>query len=297
MSSKKKIFYVAIAFMAVVLLSKVGAKFFHRPEAVGAVKVPVTVAPAKKRLVEETIELTGDVRGMNEARIYSKVPGRLLRKIKDAGDTVKKGEVVALVDRDEPALKFAAAEVTAPLDGVLTRYYLDLGQNVTQATPVCEVAEVEPVKLVVRVTERDFPRLHIGMPARFTADPYPGISFSGKIIKIDSALDDSTRAADVEIEAKNPSSKLKPGMFARVSLIIAARSGALTIPREALAPTGETKKVFVISSAGIANERQVRIGEIQESFAEVVSGLEEGEQVVTMGWHNLSDGNAVTVAQ
>lgn len=297
MISKKKVFYGVAALVSALLLSKVGARVFHKAEPAGEIKVPVTVAQAQRRLVEETLELTGDVRGMNEARIYAKVPGRLLRKIKDAGDTVKKGEVVALVDRDEPALKFAAAEVTAPLDGVLTRYYLDLGQNVTPDIPVCEVAEVDPVKLVVRVTERDFPKLRIGMPARFAADPYPGVSFNGKVIKIDSALDNSTRAADVEIEARNLSTRLKPGMFARVSLIVASRSGALTIPRETLAPTGETKTVFVVSPEGVARERQVRIGEIKETFAEVVSGLNTGEQVVTMGWNNLSDGSAVTVTQ
>ena len=86
-------------------------------------------------------------------------------------------------------------------------------------------------------------------------------------------------------------------MFARVSLIIATRPGAITVSRDALAPTGETKKVFVVSSDGIAHERPVKIGEIKENFAEVVNGLTEGEQVVTMGWHNLSDGCAVTVTE
>ena len=109
MSTKKKIFIALAAFMVLVLLAKGGSRFFHKAEAMGVIKVPVTAEPVQRKLVEETLELTGDVRGMNEARIYPKVPGRLLRKIKDAGDTVKKGEVVALIDRDEPALKFAAA--------------------------------------------------------------------------------------------------------------------------------------------------------------------------------------------
>jgi len=297
MSSKKKIFIALAVFMVLVLLAKGGSRFFHKAEAMGVIKVPVTAEPVQRKLVEETLELTGDVRGMNEARIYPKVPGRLLRKIKDAGDTVKKGEVVALIDRDEPALKFAAAEVTAPLDGVLTRYFLDLGQNVTPATPVCEVAEVSPVKLVVRVTERDFPKIRIGMTARFSADPYPGLVFHGRVMKMSNAMDDATRSADVEITAENPGNRLKPGMFARVSLIAASRPGALTISRDALAATGNTTRVFVVTPAGLAEERPVKIGEIKETFAEVLTGLSAGEQVVTMGWHNLSNGATVTVTQ
>lgn len=297
MNKKQMVFLGIMALLAGTLLIKGGSRFFGKAEASQVRKVPVAVEPVQRRLVEETLELTGDVRGMNEARVYPKVPGRLLRKIKDSGDTVKKGEVLALIDRDEPALKFAAAEVTSPLDGVLTRYFLDLGQNVTAATPICEVAEVAPVKLVVRVTERDFPKLRIGMPARFTADPYPGKAFYGRVIKIANALDGTTRAADVEIEAENPGNRLKPGMFARVGLIVASRPGALTISREALAPTGETRSVFVATDGGVARERPIKLGEIKESFAEVVSGLAEGEQVITMGWHNLSDGTTVTVTQ
>lgn len=297
MSSKKKIFITLISLMAAVILVKTGVRFFHKTEAMGVLKVPVAAAPVERRLVEETLELTGDVRGMNEARVYPKVPGRLLRKIKDAGDTVTRGEVVALIDRDEPALKFAAAEVTSPLDGVLTRYFLDLGQNVTPATPVCEVAEISPVKLVVRVTERDFPKLRIGMPARFNVDPYPGRTFRGQVLKIADAMDDLTRSADVEVTAENPGNILKPGMFARVSLIAASRPSALAIPRAALAATGAATRVFVVTPAGLAEERPVRIGEVKETFAEVLSGLSEGERVVTMGWHNLTDGTTITVAQ
>lgn len=297
MSLKKKAFIAIMSLMVLALLSKGYEKFFRKSEKAERTNVAVSVEPVQRRLVEATLELTGDVCGMNEARIYPKVPGRLLRKIKDAGDTVQKGEVVALIDRDEPALKFAAAEVTSPLDGVLTRYFLDLGQNVTVATPVCEVAEVSPVKIVVHVTEREFPKVRIGMPVRFTADPYPDHTFTGSVVRIDSAMDNATRSADVEIRAENPGNKLKPGMFANVSLIAASRPGALTISRDALSATGETTHVFVVMADGKVQERHVKLGEIKETFAEVVSGLSFGDVVVTMGWHNLSDGTMVTVVK
>jgi multidrug efflux pump subunit AcrA (membrane-fusion protein) len=298
MSTKKKIFIAVISLMAVFLAVKISGRYLKGNDTkAAAAKVPVAVAPVKRAVFEDQLQLTGDIRGMNEARIYPKVPGRLLRKIKDSGDTVVKGEVVALIDRDEPALKFAAAEVTAPLDGVLTRYFLDLGQNVTPATPVCEVAEVSPVKVVVRVTERDFPKVRVGMSARFTADPYPGTTFSGRVVKMANAMDDATRSADVEIQAENPGNKLKPGMFARVVLIFGTRSGALAISRDALAAVGETSYVFVVGKSGLAEKRPVKIGLLRETDAEVLSGLKAGEEVVTVGWHNLSDGTAVTVAQ
>jgi len=298
MSAKRKIFIALISLIGVLLLTRIYGRFLSSADTKKtAEKAPVAVAPVKRAVFEDQLQLTGDIHGMNEARIYPKVPGRLLRKIKDAGDTVAKGEVVALIDRDEPALKFAAAEVTAPLDGVLTRYFLDLGQNVTPATPVCEVAEVYMVKVVVRVTERDFPKVRIGMPARFTADPYPGRIFSGSVVKMANAMNDATRSADVEIQAENPGNKLKPGMFARVVIITATRPGALAIPREALAAVGETTHVFVVGKSGLAQKRAVKLGLLRETDAEVLSGLAAGEDVVTIGWHNLNDGTDVLVAQ
>lgn len=299
MSRKKKIFIGILALMVAILALKIVPRFLangkNRQERVEA--VPVTSAVVKKMLIEEELQLTGDIRGLNEARLYPKVSGRLLRRVKDAGDVVSKGEVVALVDRDEPGLKFEAAEVTSPLDGVLTRYFLDLGQSVSPATPVCEVAVVSPVKILVRVTERDFPHVRVGMSARFTCDPYPGETFSGRITKMSNAMDEATRSADVEIEAANPGNKLKPGMFANVNIIIRSKEGALVIPRGALAATGETSHVFVVDAAGAARKKNVKIGIVRETDAEVVSGLAAGDNVITLGWYNLTDGTPVSVVE
>lgn len=299
MSSRRKIFIGILVLMAVILLFKIVPRIFSGGKNGKKIvePVPVTAAEVKKALIEDELQLTGDIRGLNEARLYPKVPGRLLKKIKDAGDIVAKGEVVALIDRDEPALKFEAAEVTSPLDGVLTRYFLDLGQNVTPATPVCEVAVVAPVKLLVRITERDFPKVRIGMAVRFTCDPYPGENFRGRITKMSNAMDEATRSADVEIEAANPGNKLKPGMFANVSIIVRSKPGALAIPRDALAATGETTHVFIVDASSMARKRAIKIGIIRETDAEVLSGLSAGEKVVTLGWHNLTDGTPVNVVE
>lgn len=299
MSTKKKLFYGALACIFILLLIKIVPRFLS--SGAGGAKtvepVPVNVAGVTRQTIEETLELTGDIRGLNEARLFPKVPGRLLRKIKDVGDVVAKGEAVALIDRDEPGMQFEPAEVTSPLDGVLTRYFADLGQNVTPAAPVCEVAVVSPVKVTVRVTERDFPRVRVGMAVRFTCDPYPGEAFTGRVSKMSSAMDEATRSADVEIQAANPGRKLKPGMFATVTIIVRSRPGAFVIPRAALAATGVTGHVFVVDASNIARKRPVKIGLVQEDVAEVLTGLNPGEKVVTLGWHNIEDGTPVSVVE
>ena len=258
--------------------------------------IPVAVTEVKRSYIEETLILTGDIRGLNEARVYPKVPGRLQRKIKEVGDVVKKGEVLSLVDRDEPALQFAAAEVTSPLDGVLTRYFIDLGEAVTPATPVCEVADLSPVKVVVMVPEKDLPRVKIGQLARFTLDSYPGETFTGKITRISEALNLGSRSAEVEIYSENPRQKLKPGMFAKVEVVLDIHQNAVTVPREAVAELGGTYYAFVIKSR-TAQRRDLQIGIIKPDLLEILAGLAPAETLVTLGWHNLTEGSKVEIVE
>jgi multidrug efflux pump subunit AcrA (membrane-fusion protein) len=258
--------------------------------------VPVAVTEVKRQQIEETLILTGDIRGLNEARVYPRVPGRLQRKIKEVGDVVKKGEVLSLVDRDEPALQFAAAEVTSPLDGVLTRYFIDLGEAVTPATPICEVADISPVKVVVMIPEKDLPRVKIGQLARFTLDSYPGETFTGKITRISEALNLGSRSAEVEIYSENPQQKLKPGMFAKVEIVLAIHQNAVTVPREAVAELGGTFYAFVIKNR-IAQRRDLQIGIIKPEKLEILSGLAPAETLVTLGWHNLTEGSQVDIVE
>ncbi len=299
MSKKKRNAAILLAIVALLILFRAGQRIISNRNALKnghATAVPVAVVAVEQKTLLDTLKLTGDIRGLNEARVFPKVPGRLLRKVKEEGDVVRKGDVLALVDRDEPALKFAAAEVTSPLSGVLTRYFLDLGQNVTAATPICEVAEVSPVKVAVKVTEKEFPRLRLGLKATFTCDAYPGQIFEGRVTKMSDAMDSATRSAEVEIEARNPGQKLKPGMFARVALKLGARENALVIPRDALIETGDAPYAFIVMD-GKARRREVRPGLKRETEVEILQGLAENDKVISVGWQNVTDGTDVEVVE
>lgn len=258
--------------------------------------VPVAVATVQRADMESILELTGDIRGLNEARLYPKVPGKLMRRVKDVGDTVRKGEIVALVDRDEPALEFAPGEVTSPLDGVVTRYFVDRGEVVSPATPVAEVAEISPVKVLVRIGERDLPQIHLKQSARFRVDAYPKQVFRGSVAQISQALGMGSRAADVEIRLENPDRMLKPGMFARVELILDRHARVLSVPEEAIIEVGDESFVYVVTD-GTVSRRAVGTGLRQSGRVEIQSGLTGSERVVTIGWQNLTDGSAVDVVE
>lgn len=256
--------------------------------------VPVAVGSVETKTVEELLFLTGDIRGVNVAGVFPKVPGKMMKKIREVGDSVAKGEIFALIDRDEPALKYAPAEVTAPLDGVITRYFVDLGQNLTPSIQLCEIAEISSVKVIVNVTEKDLPKVKLGQKARFNNDAYPGTVFEGKVLKISEALNLMTRSSEVEILAQNPGNLLKPGMFARVKVVLGVHENARVVPKNALEQSMEKYYVYVVEGTR-AFRREVRPGLVFENEVEIASGAEAGQKVITIGWHNVSDGFDVEV--
>lgn len=270
--------------------------------------VTVETAPVETRGIEEALPLTGDVHGIEEAVVYADVPGKLLKKLKQAGDRVEYKEIVALVDRDEPALQFGPVEVRSPLKGVVAGVFADLGSLVGPQVPILKVADLTRARILVSIAEKDFPRVRMGLPARFTVDALGGRRFEARVSLVPPALDTRTRSAVAEIHLDNPGGTLKPGMFARVEVILSLSRGARVVPRAALlegiAREGAGAQdslvirkdyfVFVIAE-GRAIRRDVQVGILTEEWAQITQGIEAGEQVATLGKQNLTDGIAVEI--
>lgn len=295
MSIKNKKIFTVIALIICVVVARIVWRIASDKKGLSQENgpVPVEAVQSEFKTIEETISMSGDIRGLNEAKVYSRVGGRLMRKVRDVGEMVKKGEVVAFVDRDEPALKFAPAEITSPLPGVITKYFLDIGQNVTPQVPVLEVAEINSVKALVQVTEKELNRVKTGQTVRFKCDAYPDKVFHGRVAKISESLDINSRTSEVEIHSENSDFKLKPGMFARVEIVLKKKT-SVVIPREALIQQDNKYFIFVLKNSK-AVKVPVEAGIIRENEIEILKGLKPRDTVVTVGWHNLTDGQAVEV--
>lgn len=295
MNFKKKTIFIVIALIICVVFARMAWRVMSEKKGLSPENgpVPVEAVKAEFKAIEETISISGDIRGLNEAKVYSRVGGRLMQKVKDVGEAVKKNEVIAFVDRDEPALKFAPAEITSPLPGVLTKYFLDIGQNVNPQVPVLEVAEINPVKALVQVTEKELNKVKTGQSARFRCDAYPDKVFHGRVAKISESLDINSRTSEVEIHSDNSDFKLKPGMFARVDIIL-KRKNSVVIQRESLIQQETGYFVYAVKQDR-AVKLPVETGIILETEVEILKGLKPQDAVVTIGWHNLVDGAAVEV--
>lgn len=258
--------------------------------------VPVKVMKATPRDIQKTLDYVDDIKAQDEAQVYPKVNGKVYEKIKEDGAEVKKGDVIAYIDRDEVGLKFEKAPVESPLTGIIGRVYVDIGSTVSPQTPVALVVNIDKVKIDLDIPEKYLPQISVGQDASINVDAYPEIKFAGKVSKISPVIDLATRTAPIEIVILNAKHRLKPGMFARVRLVTEEHKNVVAVLKEAFVGREPNLYLFVIEN-NKAVLRKATAGIHQGNFVEVTSGLQPDEDVVIMGQQKLRDGLQVVIAE
>lgn len=206
-------------------------------------------------------------------------------------------KAVANIEYARSQLKAAEAElhdymIYAPFDGVvLDDYDISIGSQVTKTTNVLRIADISQVKAAIEIPEIQLARLKNGMTVDVTCDALPGRHFQGRIEGINQFVNTETHTvrADVVIDNKAAGYILKPGMFARCFVIAEASARALVIPTEAIRSDGS---VFVVRD-NKAEEAHVKV-ELKLEKETAVSGINEGELIITGGHKNLKPGDTVT---
>ncbi|MDD5116219.1 MAG: efflux RND transporter periplasmic adaptor subunit [Candidatus Omnitrophica bacterium] len=258
--------------------------------------IPVRVNKVELQSIKNTFDYVDDIKAQDEAVIYPKVNGKIIEKIKEEGDRVRRGDVVAYIDRDEVGFKFEKAPVESPLTGIIGRTYVDKGTSVTPQTPIALVVDMDKVKIDIDITEENIPKIALGQEAEITLQSYPGEKFTGVVSKISPVLDLDTRTAPIEIVIPNPDHRLKSGMFARVQLIMEEHKNVPVIIKEAIMGRGNDNYVYLIKD-NKAYQKDVKLGIRQGAYYEVTDGLQDGDLVVVMGQQKLYNGVAVMVEE
>ncbi|EXJ17002.1 efflux RND transporter periplasmic adaptor subunit [Imhoffiella purpurea] len=208
----------------------------------------------------------------------------------------------AQADLEAARIRLGYTQVTADWRGgserrMVAERYVDEGETVTANTALLRIVELDPITAVFSVTERDYAELRTGMAALISTDAFPGESFEGRIQRIAPVFRESTRQARVEIGVENPDRRLKPGMFARATLILDRHEDATIVPEQALTKRDAGEGIFVIASeSSQALWRPVRSGIQEEDRLEVIGDGLEG-RVVTLGQQQLRDGARVRVVE
>ena len=257
---------------------------------------PVSVAQVNREDLKEFLFYSGDIEAKDAAMVYSKVTGKLVENKVQEGDSVEKDETLALVDRDEIGYEFELAPVASPIQGIVGRAYLDKGANVTLTTPIALVVNMDEVRVKIDVTERDLPKVVKDQLAQVKIDAYPDEIFKGQVEKVSPVVDLDTRTAPAWINIANPQHRLKPGMFARIKLMVGERKDVLAIMRDAVIEEDSQRYAFVVENNRVY-KRKIELGLASEAKFAVLRGLKLGDKVIVLGPTDLKDGDLVKVVE
>lgn len=184
--------------------------------------------------------------------------------------------------------------LTSPVSGVVTARNYDPG-DMTGTLPILTVAQVQPVKIIINVSETEFSKVHTGMKADIKFDTYGDEGFTGVISKIMPTVDTNTRTFGVEITLPNPGNRVLPGMFARVTLNLGTSNHVVVPDRAVVKQQGSGDHYVYIydPSTSTVDFVKVELGQRIGDRYELLSGVEPGAQVVIEGQNALSGGMAV----
>jgi len=198
------------------------------------------------------------------------------------------------------------AKVRAPFSGVITKRYLDQGAVVSTSTvqasagsqsnsTLFTIMDLSSVKVLINVLDKDIAALSGVHKAIVTIDGIPGRTFDGYVTRTSDAVSTTTRTMTAEVTIQNRDGAIKPGMFARVSLVLGEHPNALTVPSEAVMSDTTGHFVYVVSADSVAHRTGVQTGIEEKARTEILSGLDQNEWVIVSGQNFVKDKNRVLI--
>lgn len=184
--------------------------------------------------------------------------------------------------------------LVSPVAGVVSARNYDNG-DMAGSSPILVVEQIRPVKIMINVSESLFSKVKRGMKIYVTFDAYGDEQFTGKVTRIYPTIDNSTRTFQVEVSLPNSDERIRPGMFARVTLPYDVANRVVAPDRAILKLMGSGDRyVYIYNPAdGTVRYSKVELGRRMDAEYEILSGIESGDQVVVIGQNALSNGAKV----
>ncbi len=189
---------------------------------------------------------------------------------------------------------YSKAVLRSPINGIVSTLDVSRGEVANPGAPLIEIVDVDKVKVVAQVPERDVALLEEGTEAKVFVDALGGQALKGIIRRVGLTANSTTRTFPIEIEIDNKDRKLRPGMLAYLSVVRRTYEDAVVAPRDAVLDDIANKSVFVVNN-GVARRRAVELGPVRGARALVTAGLNVGDELIVLGHNQVVDGQKVKI--
>lgn len=190
--------------------------------------------------------------------------------------------------------RLAKTRIVAPFSGIAGLRHVSVGDYINVGQDIVNLEDIEPLKADFRIAEKFLSAVRTGQRIQIGVDAYPGETFEGEVYAIDPRIDESGRSIVIRARVPNEDGRLRPGLFARVTLILEMKEKAITVPEQAIMPRGDEQFVYTVVD-GKVKQTKVTIGTRRDGRVEIVDGLGSEDTVVTAGHLKIRDGVQVTV--
>jgi multidrug efflux pump subunit AcrA (membrane-fusion protein) len=185
-------------------------------------------------------------------------------------------------------------QITAPISGKVTAIAVSSGEMIAPSVPLLSIIDVSRIFVKVGISEKDISKIKEGQKVTLEIDAFPEEKFLGEVVSKGVAVDQISKTLEVKIEILQSEVDIPVGVFARGDILVKTTQDALIIPSSALTRKKDAIYVYVIEE-GIARQKEVVLGIIQDERVEVLKGLSEKEEIVVLGNQELQDGLKVDV--
>ena len=296
----------------------------------------VKIAKVMEQAVPQVVSYTATVEPYKRNSISSSVPNRIKKIYVEVGDKVYAGQKLVDLDQanlaqqklqeleynrvkelfavggasqqqvDQLRTQYETTKtaygnldentvLVSPVNGVVTARNFDNGDMASGA--ILTVMQIQPVKVLVNVSESDFTKVKIGMSVDVNVEVYGDEVFKGKVSLIHPTIDPATRTFVTEINIPNTDSRIRPGMFARVNIDF-GNVNRVVVPDQAVVKrSGSGDRFVYVYKDGKVSFNQVQLGRHIDKTYELISGVENGAEVVIAGQSRLKDGASVKIAE
>jgi RND family efflux transporter MFP subunit len=182
--------------------------------------------------------------------------------------------------------------ILAPISGYVSERVADPGEYISPSAPNARIATIvrtSPLRLKIDVPEQSIGKVGIGQGISLQVSAYPDRNFAGTVVRMSPSLNTAARTLTVEAEVPNSDGMLRPGQFATVRITQSKPENAVMVPASSIKAEGDINKLYVIKD-GVAHERIIQVGLLEDNTIQVKNGVAEGEVVATSGLDKLIDG-------
>ena len=185
----------------------------------------------------------------------------------------------------------------SPINGVVTARNYDVGDMFTGQLPLHTVMQINAVKLKINISESFYSKIKVGMQVDVKVDVFENETFPAKVSLIYPVIDERTRTFTVELKLSNPGSKVRPGMFARVNMNFGTVKHVVVPDRSVVKQSGSGSRFVFVYNDGKVKYTQIELGRRIGNEYELLSGVNNGDQIVVSGLNKLQDGMEVEVVK